>query len=307
MSPSAVNNEPLDGLSDQITPADPGTSTSPLRMPLLHALYTDHMMIPPDPSVVFTPKVTGDWTVAKVLATIPTGAPQENSPSPIPYFHMLERLKTTKREGWRRFGIARGESIADHMYRMAMISMLAPPSLLARIDRDKCTRMCLVHDMAESLVGDITPVDGVPKPEKSRREADTMDYLTRGLLSGIWGGGKAGKEAGDEIRALWQEYEDSETLDSHFVHDIDKVELLLQMVEYEKRGERKLDLGEFAYVATRLALDETKEWAREIIKEREAYWAGKGHVHGDAGVEGGVPQDHLQAVDEYYKGAGGAP
>ncbi|KAJ0115686.1 hd family [Diaporthe amygdali] len=283
MSPSAVNNEPLDGLSDQITPADP------------------------DPSVVFTPKVTGDWTVAKVLATIPTGAPQENSPSPIPYFHMLERLKTTKREGWRRFGIARGESIADHMYRMAMISMLAPPSLLARIDRDKCTRMCLVHDMAESLVGDITPVDGVPKPEKSRREADTMDYLTRGLLSGIWGGGKAGKEAGDEIRALWQEYEDSETLDSHFVHDIDKVELLLQMVEYEKRGERKLDLGEFAYVATRLALDETKEWAREIIKEREAYWAGKGHVHGDAGVEGGVPQDHLQAVDEYYKGAGGAP
>jgi putative hydrolases of HD superfamily len=221
---------------------------------------------------------------------------------------MLERLKTTKREGWRRFGIARGESIADHMYRMAMISMMCPPSLRDRIDRDKCTRMCLVHDMAESIVGDITPVDGVPKPEKSRREAETMDYLTGNLMKGLWGGAKAGEAAaGDEIRALWQEYEDSETLDSHFVHDIDKVELLLQMVEYERRGERRLDLGEFAYVATRLALDETKEWAAEIIREREAYWAGQGHVNGDAGLAGGVAEDHLAAVDEYYKGAGGAP
>lgn len=252
-----------------------------------------------------TPKITGDWTVPKVLATISPSAPAPpagDSSSPVPYFHMLERLKTTKREGWRRFGIARGESIADHMYRMAMISMLAPPTLLARVDRDKCTRMCLVHDMAESLVGDITPVDGVPKPEKSRREAETMDYLTRTLLRG-----KDSSTAAEEIRALWQEYEDSETLDSHFVHDIDKVELLLQMVEYERRGERALDLGEFAYVATRLALDETKEWAAEIIREREEYWKGKGHVHGDEGVEGGVTKDHLAAVDEYYKGAGGAP
>ncbi|ROW05725.1 hypothetical protein VMCG_05145 [Cytospora schulzeri] len=258
----------------------------------------------PDPSLVFTPKVSGEWTVPKVLATLPTGAPPENSNSPVPYFHMLERLKTTKREGWRRFGINRGESIADHMYRMAMISMFVPPTLAGRIDQNKCIKMCLIHDMAESLVGDITPVDGVPKPEKSRREAETMDYLTRNLLSNVWGG--KGAVNGEEIRAIWQEYEDSKTLDSHFVHDIDKMELILQMVEYEKRGERKLDLGEFAYVATKLALDETKEWAAEVMKEREAFWGRAEHVHGDAGVEGGVSEDHTQAQKEYYNGAGGA-
>lgn len=43
----------------------------------------------------------------KVLATIGGGKPAEESSSPVPYFHMLERLKTTKREGWRRFGINR--------------------------------------------------------------------------------------------------------------------------------------------------------------------------------------------------------
>lgn len=34
----------------------------------------------------------------------------------------------------------------------------------------RCIRMALVHDLAESIVGDITPDDGVSKEEKYRRE-----------------------------------------------------------------------------------------------------------------------------------------
>lgn len=248
-----------------------------------------------DIGVVETPKVEGEWTVDKCLATVTTGKLSEGTNSPVPYFHMLERLKTTKREGWRRFGIYRGESISDHMYRMSLISMLAPPSLASRIDLHKCMKMCLIHDMAESLVGDITPVDGVAKPEKSRREASTMDYITKRLLGNVNEG-----QTGEEIRAIWQEYEDSETLDSHYVHDIDKVELLLQMIEYEKRGDKKVDLGEFAYVAKKIVLPETKEWAEDLLREREAFWAGKEHVHGERGVEGGVSEDHAQQQDKYY-------
>lgn len=57
----------------------------------------------------FTPvvKVDRDWTVDKVVEKIPGPTPVEGSSSPVPFFHMLERLKTTKREGWRRFGIFR--------------------------------------------------------------------------------------------------------------------------------------------------------------------------------------------------------
>lgn len=191
----------------------------------------------------------------------------------------------------------RGESIADHMYRMSLMSMLAPPSLASRLDLHKCMKMCLIHDMAESLVGDITPVDGVAKPEKSRREATTMDYITQSLLGGIYGGKTT---AGEDIRAVWQEYEDSETLDSHYVHDIDKVELLLQMVEYEKRGEGRLDLGEFAYVATKIVLPETQEWASKLLEEREEFWGSHKHIHGEQGEQGGVSTDHAHAQDTYY-------
>lgn len=138
------------------------------------------------------------------------------------------------------------------MYRMSIITMCCPPALAARLDLARCTQIALVHDMAESLVGDITPVDGVSKTEKSRRETTTMDYLCGGLLGQVDGGG-----AGERIRELWQEYEDDQTLEAHFVHDVDKVELLLQMIEYERTSQGRIDLSEFTWVATRVALPES--------------------------------------------------
>jgi hypothetical protein len=56
----------------------------------------------------YTPtiRVSEPWTVDKALDAIPDQPPTETE-SPIPFFHMLERLKTTKREGWRRFAIDR--------------------------------------------------------------------------------------------------------------------------------------------------------------------------------------------------------
>lgn len=157
------------------------------------------------------------------------------------------------------------------MYRMSIITMLCPPSLSSKLDIARCMKMALVHDMAESLVGDITPVDGVPKEEKSRRELETMQYLTKGLL-GKFGTGLPG----EELQALWEEYEAGETLEAIFVHDVDKLELVLQTVEYERQGKGKLQLGEFMWVARRIQLEEMKAWCREVLIERESLWRGFG-------------------------------
>lgn len=127
--------------------------------------------------------------------------------------------------------------------------------------------MALIHDMAEGLVGDLTPVDGVPKAEKSRREAETMDWVSSGLLGRVHDG-----LAGKDIREVWQEYEDGKTPESKFVHDVDKIELLLQMVEYERTSKCELDLSEFSWVATRVELPEMKEWAGQILQERKQLW-----------------------------------
>ncbi|PKS07391.1 hypothetical protein jhhlp_005993 [Lomentospora prolificans] len=243
-----------------------------------------------------TAKIEGAWTVDRVLEQLSDGpALPVGSSSPLPFFHLLERLKTTQREGWRRFGISSCESIADHMYRMSILTFMTPPALAARIDVNRCMKMCLIHDMAESLVGDITPVDGVPKTEKNRREAATVDFMSSGLLGNVYGGAP-----GRELREIWQEYEDSMTLESQYVHDIDKMELLLQMYEYEKRGKHELDLGEFAYVATKITLPEVADWADQLLKEREQFWSERKHVQGNKGVTGGVGEERKKQQDEYY-------
>lgn len=63
---------------------------------------------PSFPEIGYTPivKVDGQWEVDKVLDKI-DNKPKEDASSPLAFFHILERLKTTKREGWRRFGIER--------------------------------------------------------------------------------------------------------------------------------------------------------------------------------------------------------
>ncbi|KAG9192510.1 hypothetical protein G6011_11244 [Alternaria panax] len=215
----------------------------------------------------------GEWSVESVLADI-TPRYAEHTDSPVPFFHLLERLKTTKRAGWQRFHIADGESISDHMYRMSILTMMAPASLSSKLDVARCCRMAVIHDMAEALVGDITPVDGVSKEEKSRREAETMDYICTTLL-GKFNGGLNGQD----IRAIWQEYEDSKTPESHFVHDIDKIELLLQMVEYERQSNCERDLGEFQWVANVIKSEEVKAWAQQIFREREQLWRDAGKEH----------------------------
>jgi putative hydrolase of HD superfamily len=231
-----------------------------------------------------------------VLSTLPI-QPQKHSSSPVAFFHILERLKTTKREGWRRFGINHGESISDHMYRMSILTMLAPPELSSKLNIPHCTKMALVHDMAEALVGDITPVDGVPKAEKSRRESETMEYLCKDLLGNVGGG-----LSGEEIKKVWQEYEDSETMESKFVHDIDKVELLLQMMEYERASEGRTDLGEFSWVAQRIYLPECKAWCDDLLRERAQFWSNIGKTPTGSILDSAQEKQH----EEYY-GNGAKP
>ncbi|KAK6197697.1 hypothetical protein LQW54_010659 [Pestalotiopsis sp. IQ-011] len=196
------------------------------------------------------------WSIANALHQLGFSV-DEKLNSFLPFFHLLERLKTTKRAGWKRHGIKNGESIADHSWRMAMIAMFAAP---AGLDKLRCIQMCLVHDIAESVVGDITPADKVSKEEKEGRERATIDWIAQVLL-----GHEAAGVSGEQLRGLWDEFERGETAESKFAQNVDKIELLLQMVEYEGRDAE--NLSEFAYVAQKLSPD-MKSLGDSILSER---------------------------------------
>ena len=82
------------------------------------------------------------------------------------------RLKRVVRAGWTRFPIGNPESVAAHCWGMGLLALLTcPPEL----DREKVITLALIHDLAEVIVGDITPLDGVPKDEK--RKINTIGDL----------------------------------------------------------------------------------------------------------------------------------
>lgn len=131
-------------------------------------------------SVPATMTVTSGTALSPSTTTTTTHKPDLQGK--LELMHLLERLKTQKRTGWVREGIKGPESIADHMYRMAMLSLLSEED--EELDIAKCVQMAVVHDLAEAIVGDIAPSDGISKEEKQRLEAvGGWSWPFRGLKS----------------------------------------------------------------------------------------------------------------------------
>lgn len=110
--------------------------------------------------------------------------------------------------------------------------------------------------------------------EKHRREMEAMDYLVS-LLPGQLA------PSAIYLRELFDEYEVGITAEAVVVKDVDKYELLVQAVEYEKdavnRGEPLeglRDLTSFFETRHRIKTDLVKGWAAEVMKEREQMWKG---------------------------------
>ncbi|BAT76650.1 hypothetical protein VIGAN_01468800 [Vigna angularis var. angularis] len=177
--------------------------------------------------------------------------------SVIDFLSLCQSLKTTKRTGWLRKGVKNPESIADHMYRMGLMALIAPD--VPGFDRNKCIKLAIVHDIAEAIVGDITPMDGVSKKEKTYLEKTALDQMCK-----VLGGGSAATE----ITELWMEYESNFSLEAKFVKDLDKVEMILQALEYEDGQGKNLEEF-FRSTAGKFQTETGKAWASEIVSRRK--------------------------------------
>ncbi len=150
------------------------------------------------------------------------------------------------------------------MYRMSILAFLNTDP---EIDTTRCIKLALVHDMAEAIVGDITPLDKISKPEKHRLEREAMSSICNSLLP------LSQDRAAREIMGLFEEYEKQETREARFIKDVDRYELLVQTIEYEKRAEGGKELGHFVKSAMEIKHPLVREWCEDALRERDAYWA----------------------------------
>ena len=155
------------------------------------------------------------------------------------------------------------ESVADHMYRMAMLGFLITD---AAVDKDRLIKVCLVHDLAEAVVGDITPHDGVSKEEKRRLEEAAMKEIL----------GDLGNDAvADELMALWLDYEDGTGPEAAVAKQLDKYEMIVQADEYERTQGKTLD-SFFKSTEGYFTHPEVASWARELLDSRAQRLASSG-------------------------------
>jgi putative hydrolase of HD superfamily len=151
------------------------------------------------------------------------------------FFLTASNLKRLKRKGWiskASIDSSTAESVADHSYMLALIALVI--SDLKHMDTCKVLKISLLHDLAESIVGDYMPEE-LDKEEKRRLE----DNAIRELLSLL------PEDVSKEYALLWEDYVSKKSKESLLVHEIDKFEMALQAKVYEHLGYDKEHIKQF--------------------------------------------------------------
>lgn len=145
-----------------------------------------------------------------------------------PFFQSVLKLKSLKRAGWlSKANIKDGESVADHSFATCATSMVL--SDILGLDTARVMKMALLHDLAESVVGDYMPGE-VPADEKTQRENKAMGGILERLPAKVQG----------EYTDIWSEYLAGKSEVARFVHRIDKLEMAMQAAEYAGNGRNEL-------------------------------------------------------------------
>ncbi len=144
----------------------------------------------------------------------------------------LAALKRLPRAGWLQRGVASPESVADHSYGVALLALLAG-DLVDGVDSARLLRLALLHDLGEALLTDLPASASALFGKEAKRDAE------RAALAAVLG--KHPRAA--EYLALWQEYAEGASREARLLKALDRVELLMQALSYERAGSR--DLAEF--------------------------------------------------------------
>ena len=166
-------------------------------------------------------------------------------------------LKSISRQGWiDKLSIKNPESVADHSYSMAIMAMII--SDLENYDSEKILKMTLLHDLAESKIGDITP-EQMTSENKMKIENDAFNEIIDQLPETVK----------SQYLEIWKEYQNNNSKESLFVHQIDKLEMALQAKIYQKNGKTIEDIEPFLESAKGSITDKKlKELFTKIIEEK---------------------------------------
>ncbi|WP_405759014.1 HD domain-containing protein [Streptomyces sp. NBC_01420] len=166
-------------------------------------------------------------------------------------------LKHTRRTGWWMAGVRDPESVAEHSWRTSLIA-----SLIAKLegaDPAKAALLAVWHDTQETRTGDVNYVGKkyAPAGDPQAVTADQTTGMPEALASAI--------------QDVITEYEAKESPEAICARDADKLECLLQGIEYKAQGyenaQRWIDNSR-----ARLVTETGQRLAAELLEQDSLDW-----------------------------------
>ncbi|MEU9033163.1 HD domain-containing protein [Streptomyces sp. NPDC048383] len=166
-------------------------------------------------------------------------------------------LKHARRTGWWMAGITQPESVAEHSWRTSLIA-----SIIARLegaDPARAAFLAVWHDTQETRTGDVNHL-GKKYSATADPQAVTADQ-TAGMPDLL----------ASTIRDLVSEYEGNDSAEAVCARDADKLECMLQGLEYKAQGhvnaQRWIDNSK-----ARLTTETGRRLADELLEQGPLDW-----------------------------------
>jgi len=133
----------------------------------------------------------------------------------IDFLQQASALKDTLRTG--RTASGRRESTADHSWRLCLMAMLLADEIEG-VDLVRLLQLCVVHDLAEAITGDVPAPFQAAADGRKERERDALRLLCAPLPADLR----------QRIEALCAEYDAGRSPESLMAKGLDKIETMLQ-------------------------------------------------------------------------------
>ena len=171
------------------------------------------------------------------------------------FFFQIAGLKTLPRTGWKvKLNLKDSESVAEHSYMMSVMAMVM--SDMKNLNTEKIIKMSILHDWAESKIGDFMP-DEITDEKKTELEEYAMAELLDDLPSKIK----------NDYYDIWNDYKENLSEESRFVHELDKLEMALQGKIYEKEADPEKIKPFIISAVEQIVDDDLKKVLIEILQK----------------------------------------
>src|SRR6056297_3017099 len=128
----------------------------------------------------------------------------------------IDKLKTVLRATPLADG-SRRENSGEHSWHIAMFALVLADRAGPDVAVDRAIRMLLIHDIVEIDAGDVpihATVDAQAHAATERAAAERLFALLPG-------------RQGEDLRALWDEFEAGQSADARFARAVDRIQPLL--------------------------------------------------------------------------------